>query len=142
MRKGGTSHRTAAALALCTSALSLAACEPDPRIVEATEPELVPAAVQPPPDPRRYIGRWAEDTAEHADECMTKWWRFWPDEVLVKETQGKCKILPPDASFSDTDIRTICPGKRENWTLDYDESGDVMTVARPEQDDVILRRCT
>ncbi len=126
------------ALTACAALLLTASCGPDPRVMEEDEPTLVEPAVQPPPDPRRYIGRWAASE----EVCPTEWWRFWADEVLIKETQSKCEILPPDASFSDTDIRTVCPGKRENWALSYDDSGDIMTVSRPEQEDVVLRRCS
>ncbi|MEE4349682.1 MAG: hypothetical protein V2J26_05585, partial [Pacificimonas sp.] len=125
-------------------ALVLTACEPDPRTAAPAEPKeiLVEPPAPPPEDPRRYIGRWART----ADECMTGWWRFWADELRTGEEGMRCDILPPDAAFSDTELRTVCRtrdgGHRETWTVEYSEDGERMTIRGEEQQEVALVKCS
>ena len=127
--------------ALPVAALALAACEPDPRTAAAPEEELVEPPAPPPEDPRRYIGRWAPS----ADQCATDWWRFWADELRTNNAGLFCDILPPDADFSDTELRMLCrqdgPSVRETWTLDYAHDGGQLTITRPNGDQFELVKC-
>ena len=126
---------------LPVAGLVLAACEPDPRVTAEPEEVTVPAPEAPPPDPRRYIGRWAKS----ADLCATEWWRFWGDELLTKTVGLACDIAPPGADFSDETITTICRaggrGVREEWRLSYAEEGARLTITDPEGEIVDLVRC-
>lgn len=121
----------AAAIALLALAPALAACEPDPRTTAPVEEEVVEAPAPAPTDPRRFLGRWAET----ADECTTDWYRFYGNELISASSVGlQCAILPPDADFSDMEIRVACRqqegGIRETWQLNYAEDGEQMTILR------------
>ncbi|MHB9880789.1 hypothetical protein ACSMXM_14170 [Pacificimonas sp. ICDLI1SI03] len=123
----------------------LAGCfEPDSRVTEEPEVKTVPAPKAPPPDPRRYIGRWAKT----AGQCESDWWRFWADELRTKTAGLFCEIMPPDARFSDTDLRTSCvdDGRRvrESWTISYGPDAASMTITGEDEDaePVELVKCT
>ena len=135
-------RRAAAATAAICCAAALAACEPDPRVTAEPETETVEAPEPPPADPRRFIGRWART----ADQCTTDWWRFWADEVRTATEGLHCDILPPDADFSDTELRTLCRTQeaavRETWTIDYSEDAERMTITGEDGQTVELVKCT
>ncbi|MBZ6379483.1 MULTISPECIES: hypothetical protein [Pacificimonas] len=122
----------------------LAACEPDPRTAAPAEDqaeEQEDALPPPPKDPRRFIGRWARSD----DQCTTDWWRFWADELRTATEGLRCDILPPDASFSDTELRTLCRtregGVRETWNIEYGEDAETMTITGEEGQTVNLVKC-
>lgn len=120
--------------------LGLAACQPE-QPSEEPEEKAEPAPEPTPSDPRRFIGRWARS----ADQCETDWWRFWADELRTKTEGMHCDILPPDASFSDTELRTVCRmpdgGFRETWTLSYGDDAQTMTIRGEEGQEVELVKC-
>lgn len=123
----------------CT--LALAACGDDAsEQTEIPEPKAQPITLE---DGRRFIGRWAPSE----DSCTTEWWRFWHDELLTGEAGIRCKILPPDARNSDTDVRALCSengvATRETWVIDYEEvSPPRMTLKRRDDTpSITLVRC-
>ncbi|MGB7405565.1 MAG: hypothetical protein WA906_07750 [Pacificimonas sp.] len=129
------------ALALLLAPLLIAGClEPDPRVQSNDEPEVVPMPEAPPPDPRRYIGRWAQT----AEECTTDWYRFWANEILTADRGLACDIFPPDSEFSDTELRVTCRGGggRQEWSVSYADEGNRMSIATSEDETLELVKCT
>lgn len=131
----------ALAIAALTSVAALSACGETPAPAPKAEQEVEPSTPAVAADPRRFIGRWARS----ADQCESDWWRFWANEVLTKTEGLHCDILPPDASFSDTEIRTVCKTReaavRETWTISYSDDGNAMNIKGEKDQDVNLVRC-
>ena len=126
--------------------LLLAACDagaPDANRPPAPAEPVTATATPPKPAPPqpRYVGRWAE----RPNECTTRWWRFWADELRANVDDTRCDILPPDASMGDERRRTACisagrAAEREEWVMTYPADG-LMTLSRNGAAPITLGRC-